>query len=120
MADQPGNAAGLLFQLAAGLIAHGRGLLRGEVIGPRGPLFGSGPMTALYAAIPVYLPEGFAICDTGTVTVVMTWLVPITDAEADYVRTHGWSAFEEALVTEDPDLVNLSRNLVTAASDSGG
>lgn len=42
MAGQPRNAAALLLQVAAELIAQGRGLLRGEVIGPRGPLFGSG------------------------------------------------------------------------------
>jgi hypothetical protein len=41
-AGQPGDAAGLLFQVAAEMIAHGCGLLRGEVIGPRGPLFDSG------------------------------------------------------------------------------
>jgi hypothetical protein len=56
MAGQPGNAAGILFQVAAALIASGRALLRGEVIGPRGPLFGSGPMIALYAIAPGYLP----------------------------------------------------------------
>jgi hypothetical protein len=120
IADQPRNAAGLLFQVAAELITRDRGLLRGEVIGPRGPLFGSGPMTALYATAPGYLPPGFDTCDTGTATVVMTCLVPITDAEAGYVRTHGWPAFEKALAAEDPDLADLSRNSVTAATDSGG
>jgi hypothetical protein len=119
MVGQPRNAAGLLFQVAAELIARGRGLLRGEVIGPRGPLFGSGQMTALYAAAPGYLPDGFDVCDTGTVTVVMTWLVPITDTEANYVRARGWSAFEDALVAEDPDLVDLSRSPVTAVGNLG-
>ena len=47
-------------------------------------------------------------------------LVPITDAEADYVHARGWSAFEEALAAEGPDLADLSRNPVTVASDSGG
>ena len=74
----------------------------------------------MYLSIPVYLPDGFAICDNDTVTAVITWLVPITDAEAGYVRTRGWSAFEEGLVAEDPDLVDLSRNPVITASDSGG
>lgn len=117
---QPGNAAGVLFQVASELIARGQGLLRGGVIGPRGPLFGSSQMTALYAAAPVYLPDGFAECDSGTRTIVMTWLVPITDVEARYVRDHGWPAFEDALVAEDPDLVDLSRSPVTAAANPGG
>jgi Suppressor of fused protein (SUFU) len=120
MAGQPRKAAALLLQVAAELIAQGRGLLRGEVIGPRGPLFGSGQMTALYAAAPGYLAPGFDTCDIGTVTVVMTWLVPITDTEAGYVRTRGWPTFEETLIAEDPDLVDLSRSPVTAARDLGG
>lgn len=62
--------------------------------------FGSCPMTALYAASHVCLPPGFAACDTGTTTVVMTWLVPITGTEAPYVHARGWPAFEDALLTE--------------------
>lgn len=120
LAGQPGNAAGILFQVAAGLIASGRGLPRGEVIGPRGPLFGSGPMTALYAAPPVCLPDSFAVCDSGTAEIVMTWLVPVTDEEARYVRDRGWPAFEGALLAEDPDLTDLSRSPVTAARDPRG
>jgi hypothetical protein len=116
MACQPRTAAGLLFQVAAELIAQGRGLLRGDVIGPRGPLFGSGQMTALYVTAPGYLPPGFDVCDTGTVTVVMTCLVPITDGEAAYVRDMGWRAFEDALAAEDPDLVDFYRSPVTVAS----
>lgn len=88
--------------MAADLIARGRGLLRGEAIGPRGPLFGPGPMTALYAAAPGYLPAGFGTCDADSGTVVMTWLVPITDAEAGYARARGWAAFEEAVTAGDP------------------
>lgn len=112
---QPANSAGLLFQVAAELLARGRGLLHGEVIGPRGPLFGSGPMTALYATAPGYLPAGFDICDTGTTTVVMTCLIPVTDAEAAYISAIGWRAFERALADEDPELTNLTRSSLTAA-----
>jgi hypothetical protein len=118
-ADQPGNAAGLLFQVAGELIARGRGLLRGEVVGPRGRLFDRGQMTALYAATPVYLPDNFAVCDTAAGKAVMAWLVPITGAEADYVRTHGWTAFEAALVAEDPDFTEPSRSPVTATALAG-
>ena len=119
MASQPRNAAGLLLQVAAELLLRGRGLLRGEVIGPRGPLIGSGQMTALNAAAPGYLPPGFDICDTGTITIVMTWLIPITATEAHYVHTQGWPAFEETLAAEDPDLADLSRSPVTAATAPG-
>jgi hypothetical protein len=49
-ARQPANAAGVLFQVAAELIERGRGLARGEVVGPRGQLFTQSEMTALVAA----------------------------------------------------------------------
>jgi hypothetical protein len=111
----PPSAAGVLFQVAGELIDRATGLLRGEVIGPRGRLLGSGALTALYAAAPVYLPDGFAVCTEANRTIVMTWLVPITDQEADFVRTHGWSAFEDALVKENPDLTDVDRNSIAAA-----
>jgi hypothetical protein len=107
--DQPRNAAGLLFQVAAMLIDRGHGLLRGEIVGPYGRLFDRGEMTALYATIPVYLADAFSVCETATGAVVLTWLVPITDDEANYIHTHGWSQFEDALVAEDPDLTDLLR-----------
>jgi hypothetical protein len=41
--------------------------------------------------------------------------VPNTDEEADSVRSHGWDAVETALVDEDPDLTDLSRDPKSAA-----
>jgi hypothetical protein len=114
--DQPPNAAGVLLQVAAELLDGHRGLLRGEIIGPRGPLFAATQMTALYATAPVYLPDEFAVCPTGAGTVVLTWLVPVTGEEADYLRTHGWHALEQAFLAENPDLTSLTRPSITAAT----
>jgi hypothetical protein len=47
---------------------------------------------------------------------VITWLVPITDAEAQYVHLRGWNALETAFQTEDPDLTDMTRKPVTAAT----
>ena len=113
--NEPGNAAGVLFQVAAELIARGTGLTRGEVIGPRGRLFGSGDTTALLAAAPGYLPDDFAICRESTRTIALVWLVPITTIEAHFVRAHGWRAFEDALVAADPDLADIGRPSVIDA-----
>lgn len=113
----PPNAAGVLFQVAQLLVDRGRSLLRGEVLGPRGQLFKRSPLTALYAASPVYLPEDFAVCPTPEGSVVLTWLVPITGAEAAYVESHGWQTFEDSLLAEDPDLTDLSRSPLKASAD---
>jgi len=109
------NAAGVLFQVAKLLVDCGRGLLRGDVLGPWGQLFAGTTMTALYAADPICLPDDFAVCDTPAGEVVLTWLVPITDAEAHYVARRGWRAFEDALMAEDPDLTDLTRGSIDAA-----
>jgi hypothetical protein len=115
-ADQPANAVGVLFQLAGELIDGHRGLLRGELVGPRGRLFAGAEMTALYATAPVYLPDEFAVCDSPTGPIVLTWLVPITDAEAHYLDTHGWPALEAAFQAENPDLTDLTRTSINTAA----
>jgi len=50
--NEPSNAAGVLLQVAAELVARNTALLGGEVIGPRGRLFDQGDMAALLAAAP--------------------------------------------------------------------
>jgi hypothetical protein len=101
----PGNLPALLHQVATVAVSRGRAYLRGEVIGPRNPLFTGTELTALYVAIPVYFPEEFNSVDG----VVFAWLVPITTKEADFVSTEGWSKFEDILVRETPDLLDLHR-----------
>lgn len=105
----PGIAAGVLFQVAGELIARGRGLCNGEVLGPRNRLFGEGETTAVVAASPVYLPDEFAVCEAAAGPVVMTWLMPITTTEAEYAQTHGWAALQDAFVAANPDLTDPGR-----------
>jgi hypothetical protein len=108
-ARQPTDPAGVLFQLAGELIQRGRGLGRGEVIGPRGKLFADTEMTALVAASPGYLPDSFAICETPATPVVMTLLVPLTEQEARFAVERGWRALEAIFVEQDPDLTDPRR-----------
>lgn len=62
-------------------------------------------MEALYAAIPVYLPNDFGQFDD----VVITWLVPVSRSEAEFVAARGWPAFEERMIDVDPDLTDVDR-----------
>lgn len=100
--------AGLLQQVGTELIEAGSALLRGDVIGPRGRLFDRSQMEALYAAIPVYLPDGFGQVDD----IVIVWLVPVSRPEADFVSTSGWPKFEERLIDVDPDLTDVHRRSI--------
>ena len=106
---QPPNLAGVMLQVAGELIHNHRCLLRGEVIGPRGVLFAGTGMTAFYGAMPVYLPDDFAFYANDSGPIALTWLVPITDGEADFIATYGWPAFEGVLESQDPDLTDFNR-----------
>ncbi len=100
-----GPVPGLLQQVGLDVLASGSALLRGDVVGPRGPLFSMSTMEALYAAIPVYLPDEFGQFEN----VVIVWLVPVSRSEADFVASRGWPAFEDRLVDVDPDLTDVDR-----------
>jgi hypothetical protein len=99
----------VLAQLASEVSMSEDAILRGDVIGPRGALFDDSAMEALYATVPVYLPDEFGVLDRGSRPVVVSWLVPILHAEAHYVVAEGWPNFERLLVEADPDLVDVCR-----------
>lgn len=104
-----GSIPGLLQQIGMEVLAATRPLLRGDVIGPRGELVAGSGLDAIYAAIPVYLPDDFAVYEDNSQQVAIVWLVPISAREASYVRTRGWKAFEDRLVESDPDLTDIFR-----------
>ncbi|MFJ6011747.1 suppressor of fused domain protein [Streptomyces sp. NPDC092952] len=83
-------------------------VLRGDVIPLPTPL--PGGKTALYAALPVCFDDDFrsVTIENGS-DVAIVWLIPITTAEADFVHEKGWQAFEQELVAQDPDLIDLDR-----------
>lgn len=67
-------------------------------------------MEALYAANPVYYDDGFFGVDLpGGNRAAIVWLVPVSAAEAAYVRSRGWQAFEQELIKHDPDLMDPGR-----------
>jgi hypothetical protein len=104
------NIPGLLQQIGTEAIDRGFAYLRGTVIGPRGDLFEGKAFQAVYVAIPVCFPEALGTFrgDDGQ-SIVIAWLVPITQSETLYVREHGWEAFENLLERNDPDLFDLDR-----------
>lgn len=104
------NIPGVLQDAASLILKRGAPALRGEVVEGPHKMFDGYSFTSLYVAIPVYLPEEFAeATDDEKNPVVIAWLVPITTPEAEYVKQHGWSKFEDLLVEQDPDLADFDR-----------
>jgi Suppressor of fused protein (SUFU) len=104
-----GPLPSILQQVGLDVLATARPLLRGEVVGPRGPLVPGSSLEALYAAAPVCFPDGFGQCEDADRSVAIAWLVPISLREARYVAEHGWDAFEDRLVEAQPDLTDVCR-----------
>jgi hypothetical protein len=111
----PHNLQAELQQAGLDAIARDHAYQRGEVLQLRGPLIAGSRLEALYVAMPTCLPDAFRSFEAGGETIVFMWLVPITASEAAYVRSHGWEAFEAALVDRKPDLMDFGR----AALDLG-
>ncbi len=104
---------GILLQVVAEALGEKRAWIPGDVIGPRGPLLPDAEAQALYVSAPSYLPDAFHLWrGPRGERVGVLWLVPITRAEAAFVRKHGSAAFEEVLVAEQPDLLNVMRTSV--------
>lgn len=108
-----GPIPGLLQQVGSSALDSGQALLRGDVLGPHGPLVPGSSMEALYVAMPAYLPDEFASCTEETRPIAIAWLVPISASEAEYVATRGWDEFEDRLVELNPDLTDLHRAPMT-------
>ena len=107
------NLPALLQQVGLEAIEANLAYLRGDVIGPRGPLLDGKTFEALYVAMPVYFPDSFGACRlSDSVTVVIAWLIPITKREAAFVARQGWGAFEDRLVRTDPNLFDLDRGSI--------
>lgn len=104
-----GPLPALIHQVAMIAVHSGHAFLRGDVVGPRGPLVPGSTLEAIYVAMPAYFPDEFASCEENGDPVAIAWLVPISAREADYAARNGWSAFEDRLVDADPDLTDFGR-----------
>ncbi|KGP90300.1 hypothetical protein N780_05985 [Pontibacillus chungwhensis BH030062] len=107
------NIPSLLQQVGLMIFQKNRALLRGDVIGPYGSLFNNSKLEALYSTMPVYFPDDFHSYSVNEdITIVMTWLIPITSKEALFVEENGWSSFEDKLEDLDPDLIDFNRESI--------
>jgi Suppressor of fused protein (SUFU) len=104
---------GILEHLAKVSVKSARAILRGDVIGLPGEIEPGSRLNALYATLPVYFDDSFSSVNAGDGRqVAMVWLVPIGGSEVDLVKKAGWRAFENDLMSRDPDLLDLGRALV--------
>lgn len=107
------NIPAILQQVCLEAINNKRAYLRGDIIGPYGPMFEHSSLEALYSSIPVYFPETFYTFEVdGDLPIVQTWLFPITFNEAKLIEENGWDEFENRLEELDPDLIDFRRQSI--------
>lgn len=107
----------LILEFTTRQLAGGRErLVRGDVIGPAGPLTSTTEMSALYVCNPSYFDDVFfSFVNQDGHVVELLWLIPIHEVEARFIERHGAMAFEDELVAADPDLLNIYRSPIFSA-----
>jgi hypothetical protein len=106
----PMSIPALVHDLAVEAIARHRAYVRGEVIGPRGPLFPDSELEAIYVTAPMHLPTEFNYIDTEDgEPCIIAWLLPITCSEVAFIHSNGWESFEGMLVEHQPDVFDMFR-----------
>lgn len=102
----------LLFHIANKLKSSNTALERGEVLNIGSSIFPKSSFSKLYVAAPTIYPEDFwALTETKPET-IFVWLIPIADAEAEFISQNGWEKFESLLETFEGDIFDIERNLV--------
>jgi len=59
--------------------------------------------------------SGLATMADSNPATVFVWLIPITGQEAEFVKSTGWSKFEDILERSSPDFWDLDRESVIEA-----
>lgn len=101
--------ASLLLAVGEDLLVEKRALLRGQVLRLASPVIDSSKMQALYCTSPVYFPDEFHEYKGSSPVTSIVWTVPIAKKEAEFITQKGWNRFEDLLVEQNPDLLNLKR-----------
>jgi hypothetical protein len=98
-------------QLGVITLERHKAFLRGEVIGGSHAVFSDLPFRGFYASSPSFIEgDDFDSYERGDgQSVAMIWMIPMYEREIEFVRTHGWSRFEDLVVEKNLDLVELLR-----------
>ena len=104
-----GAVASFLGSFADSIVGRHKPPLRGEVVGPGETILEGTSMNSVYVCLPAVFEKTLAVYPETTPSTVVVWIIPIYRQEAEYVKTHGWKAFEDLLEKTDPDLLDVTR-----------
>lgn len=104
--------ASFLSTFADSIVSSHKALLRGDVVGPTGPVILGSLLNSVYVAVPMIFPESFEVFDAAVPGIAFLWVIPIHEDEARFVRMNGWERFDELLEEKNPELWDLHRESV--------
>jgi Suppressor of fused protein (SUFU) len=107
--------ASFLLNFGDSVLRSGRALLRGDVLGPYSSLTQGAHVNFIYCTVPVMFDSRLATMVDSDPATVFVWLMPITDREAQFVKSNGWSKFEDILETSSPNFWDLDRPSMAGA-----
>lgn len=91
-----------VYAVAQTMAVTGEALGRGDILPiPQEPALDSGgdePFVAWYATVPYFLPRDGVLCEDVDPPLLLTWLLPVYRAEAEYISEQGVEAFEDLVV----------------------
>lgn len=92
-----------LYSVAQTMATTGEALGRGELLPiPAEPALASGhedePFVAWYAGVPYFLPREGVLCEAVEPPLLLTWLLPVYQDEAEFIMESGVEAFEEIML----------------------
>lgn len=99
-----------LLSICEAILNRKKAVLRGEVIPLHNSLSKRVGFDAVYCTIPVLFDDKFCTYEASSPSTVIVWILPIYQAEADYIEMNGWESFEDLLEEKNPDLFSLKRD----------
>jgi hypothetical protein len=114
--DSNKNVPTIVQQLGLIALARHTAFLQGEVIGGTHPVFVNGPFRGFGASLPGFVSDDrFSVYKRADgQEVVFVWMIPLYREEIDFIRTEGWSRFEDLAVEKGTDFVELVRESLIA------
>lgn len=91
-----------IYSISQTLAVTGEALGRGALLPiPDTPELDSGsdePYVAWYAGVPYFLPQTGVLCEAVEPPMLLTWLLPLYENEAEFITANGVEAFEEKML----------------------
>lgn len=102
-----------IYSIAQTIAVTGTSLGRGELLPiPKHPPLYSGrdePFVAWYASVPYFLPSEGVLCEAVEPPMLLTWLMPVYENEAEFIVANGVEAFEEKILESREACFNWPR-----------